>query len=134
MSSPICSMQMINADIYNAEEYDGTIIFHRETEISAEEQLLCTAAAIVFVNIILFIVYNLYISRCVVFGAFLQKVVMKRKTTMEDGAGKACGYGMGIALVILVIVAFVIWIQYLEKGQCLRRKAAGYGGYVDRDC
>lgn len=37
------------ADIYSSEEFDGTIIFHRETGINAEEQLLCTAAAIAFV-------------------------------------------------------------------------------------
>ncbi|XP_037039610.1 uncharacterized protein LOC119076758 [Bradysia coprophila] len=110
MSNPICNIQMPNADVYNSEEYDGTIIFHRETGINADEQLLCTAAAIAF------------------------KVAMKRKTTMEDCAGKACGYGLGIAVVILIIFAVVLWISHLERGNCLRRKAAGFSNYVNREC
>ncbi|KAG4071148.1 hypothetical protein HA402_003280 [Bradysia odoriphaga] len=110
MSSPICNIQMPNADVYNSEEYDGTIIFHPETGINADEQLLCTAAAIAF------------------------KVAMKRKTTMEDGVGNACGYGLGVAVVIIIIFAFVVWINQLERGNCLRRKAAGFSGYVNREC
>lgn len=40
---------MPNADIHSSGEINGTIIFHPETEITTEEQLLTTAAAIAFV-------------------------------------------------------------------------------------
>lgn len=36
-------------DKYKSGEFSGTIIFHPETGVSTEEQLLCTAAAIAFV-------------------------------------------------------------------------------------
>lgn len=59
---------------------------------------------------------------------------MKRKTTVEEGAGTACGYGLGIAVTALIIFLLVLWVNHMERGQCLRRKAAGYAGYVDKEC
>lgn len=46
---------MPSADVYNRAEFNGKIIFHPETGITTEEQLLCTAAAIAFVIYFLFI-------------------------------------------------------------------------------
>lgn len=36
--------------VYEAKEFNGTIAFQPETEITVEEQLLCTAAGIAFVS------------------------------------------------------------------------------------
>lgn len=59
MSSPLSNIQLPYADIYNSGEFNGTIIFHPESGITTEEQLLCTAAAIAFV-ITYFVVVTLF--------------------------------------------------------------------------
>lgn len=47
---PLCSIQMPDVEIYNPTEFNVKLIFHPQTGITQEEQLLCTAAAVAFVK------------------------------------------------------------------------------------
>ncbi|KAJ6645609.1 hypothetical protein Bhyg_00816 [Pseudolycoriella hygida] len=48
MVAPMCNLQMPSLDTYRLQEFNIKMIFHPESGITREEQLLCTAAAIVF--------------------------------------------------------------------------------------
>lgn len=50
-TTPLCNIQMPNVEVYSPTDFNIKIIFHPHTGITEEEQLLCTAAAIAFVNI-----------------------------------------------------------------------------------
>lgn len=46
---PLCNIQMTGADGSKLGEFNMKIVFHPETGITEEEQLICTAGATAFV-------------------------------------------------------------------------------------
>lgn len=51
LTTPLCHLQMPDSNIYNSREFNVKIIFHPNTGITEDEQLLCTAAAIAYVSL-----------------------------------------------------------------------------------
>lgn len=57
--TPFCNIQIPIGGGLNEIDFTGKVIFHPETEMTTEEHLLCTAAAIAFVYVIIFCLYKI---------------------------------------------------------------------------